>query len=371
MKKYFKSLLRLNDQKGVTALLVTVLMVILLSFIALSIDYGYGLVTRNELQNAADAAALAATRELGEIYVGMSYEDQQNYNAEDDSDGIKQVAKDVALKNRAGGKNITINDDEITIGQWDGETKTFTPTLDQPDAVRVMARRDGSANGPITTFFAKIFGKNTMDVRTKATAALTGQSTAGEGGLPLPVGISRYRFETEYCDQPIRFYPTNDPESCGGWHTYTDGDTYDANAHDLGALLDALKNGTYQSPAVQAGDTAFTFTGGTLASVFENMKALFDAMKGLNDGILDRDENSNTWTTTVVVYDSTDCSNPNKSITIVGFAEVTITQVLESPDKIIDALIKCEYVDAGRGSGGDYGTKGKIPGLVDFPNPPS
>jgi len=74
----------------------------------------------------------------------------------------------------------------------------------------------------------------------------------------------------------------------------------------------------------------------------------------------------------VAVYDSTDCSNPNQSIKIVGFAEITITQILEAPEKIIDGVIKCNFIEAdSRGGGGNYGTKGGIPGLVDYPNPPS
>jgi len=94
------------------------------------------------------------------------------------------------------------------------------------------------------------------------------------------------------------------------------------------------------------------------------MKALFDAMKGLNDGVLDNDKDSNTWTTTVAVYDSPDCSNPNKAMKIVGFSEVTIYHVLGPPDDIIDATIKYNYVTVGRGGGSYYGTKGSIPGLV-------
>ena len=55
-----------------------------------------------------------------------------------------------------------------------------------------------------------------------------------------------------------------------------------------------------------------------------------------------------------------------------GFAQITITQILDAPSKIIDGLIKCDYVEPdSRGGGGNYGTKGSIPGLVDYPNPPS
>ena len=356
-----KSLIsKLKDQQGISVIMVALMIVMFLSLAALAIDIGYGLVVKNELQNISDAAALAATRQLGSIYEGMSYEEQQTYFC--DSSTIIGVAKEVAENNQAGGQSITINDGDVIIGTWNVQTKLLNPTFLQPDAVRVIARRDDVANGPITTFFARIFGKDTVDVSADAIAALTGLSIAGEGGLPFPGGISKYRFETEYCDKPIRFYPTNDLLSCGGWHTYTESPS---SANKLSNILKDLKDRKYKSPETIAGETKFDFTGGTLASVFDDMKALFDVMKVKNDGELDKDNNPDTWTTTVVVYDSPDCFNPNKPLKIVGFAEITITEILEAPEKIINGVIKCEYVESGRGGGGEYGTKGSIPGLVE------
>lgn len=358
----------IKDEFGATAILVALVMVVLISITALAVDIGYVMATKNELQNVADAAALAATRQLGHIYEQMSYEDQQSYDCDDagDSSIIRSVAKDVALKNMAAKKNIIVNDADVIIGQWDAGTKSLTPTTIQPDAVSVVARRDGGANGPITTFFARIFGVNTVDVRADATAALTAQSTAGPGGLPLPVGISKKWFEKpEYCDGPIKFYPTGDIDGCAGWHTY---DESPASASTLRRILEELTppDVTYESPQVQAGETEFTFTGGTVASAYEEMKALFDAMKVLNDGILDGDDNSTTWTTSVVVYDWDDCSNPHGDITIAGFAVATITKVGEpSTEKVIEAKVICDMIQLGRGGGGEYGTKGSIPGLVE------
>ncbi|UNY41880.1 hypothetical protein CPT_Momento_050 [Burkholderia phage Momento] len=48
-----------RNQRGAVAITVALLMSILLGFAALAIDVGYLFVVRNELQNAADAAALA------------------------------------------------------------------------------------------------------------------------------------------------------------------------------------------------------------------------------------------------------------------------------------------------------------------------
>ena len=81
------------------------------------------------------------------------------------------------------------------------------------------------------------------------------------------------------------------------------------------------------------------------------------------DGTL---RNLHKWETSVVIYDRGDCSNPNQSIKIVGFAEIELRDVLNSPEKLVRGTLKCHYVDEGpsRGGGGEYGTKGSIPGLV-------
>ena len=63
----------MKDQAGAVAVTVAILLVLLVGFAALAIDVGYLMVTRNELQNVADAAALAATRKLGIIYQNMTF----------------------------------------------------------------------------------------------------------------------------------------------------------------------------------------------------------------------------------------------------------------------------------------------------------
>ena len=364
MKSYFNFFEKVKNQAGVSAVIVAIVLTMLIGFTALAVDVGFMYVTKNELQNVADAAALAGAGHLGSIYAGLSYEDQQTHMFT--RANIMAVVQQVAGKNQAAKMNISILDVDVTIGTWDGST--LTPMADPlvgPDAVRVIARRDGVANGPITIFFAKIFGIDTVDVSADATAALTGQSIAGPGGLPFPTGISKKWFDKpEYCEQPIKFYPTGTLEGCAGWHTYNESP---ANANKLREILEGLTppDRTYESPPVQAYETEFTFTGGTVASAFDEMKALFDAMKVLNDGILDADEDSTTWTTSVPVYDRKDCSNPHGAITIVGFATVIITEVQDAPDKIIQAQVICEMKELGRGGGSNYGTKGTIPGLVE------
>jgi len=358
-----------NDQHGAIAVIVGIVLVLLLGFAAFAVDLGYVMVTRNELQNAADGAALAATRQLGVIYEGLHYGELSTYVC--DQALLTGVSREVALKNIAAGKTIQINDSDVTIGKWDSSTKVFTPTLVAADAVRVRVRRDGSANGPIPTFFGKFLGRDSVEVSAVATAALTAESSINTGGLPIPVGISRYWFENmgEFCNQPIKFYPTGDLEGCAGWHTFEESPP---NANTLRNILDALMAGRYPSPEVTAYSTDLEFIGGNVATDLSNLKALFDFCRVTNDPdhyCHDKDTSDATWTTAVVVYDYTDlsapCANPNMELPIVGFATVTITEVQAPPvGQLIMATVRCNNAEEGRGGAGNFGTIGTIPGLV-------
>jgi hypothetical protein len=291
------------------------------------------------------------------------------------------VATDAAVRNTVAGlsivglSNFVVNDNDIEIGTWDAVTRVFSaPVMTRSNAVRVTVRRDQNANGPLGTFFARILGQNAMSVSAVATAALTGQSTAGPGGLPVPVGISYAWYRNQgpaFCNQPIRFYPTNDPASCAGWHVYN---RYN-NAPDsrLRDTISDIDSHNYESPAVTAFQDTFEFTGGTMSiHTFAAMKQLF--LNNLNtdtngDGIMD------AWTAGVPVYApaglppdqalaSADCGNPSQRQMIVGFATIVITGVQDSPVHQIDGYVICDNIEPGRGGGGNFGTMGSIPSLV-------
>jgi Flp pilus assembly protein TadG len=356
MKIRRRFILKIKDRRGVVAIVVALIMTVLIGFVALAVDTGFLFATKNELQNIADGAALAAAGELGNQYFH-----QESYY----EPAIKTVAVDVGIKNQAGGKsNISINLNDIQIGTWNQDTDPkFDPSGTPPNAVRVIARRDGQANNPISTFFAGIFGINTVNVNADATAALDAPDQIESGGLPIPVGISKYWFDEshwppgEFCDQDIKFHPTGGLEGCAGWHTYT---SSPANASKLRGILDGLKDGSFESPETVADVTKYAFTGGTVASAFSNLEALYESKKGnCEDGVADN------WCADVVVYDRDDCSNPNKSITIVGFAPVVITGILGPPKKTIEGRVLCDKAVLSRGGGKYYGIRSSIPGLVE------
>jgi len=377
----------LHNQKGAVAIFVALVMVVLLGVAALAIDIGFTYVARTELQRTADSAALAATRRLGLIYEGMSSIAQNKYVLTgEDSAAIKLAAVTVASQNKAAGESVSIHEDDITIGTWKSDrTPPFLETTLRPSAVHVFARRvanDYRSTGPISTFFYKAFASllgndstGEVSVSAEATASLTSKDSMGPGKLPLPVGISKAWYENlpNTCDQPIMFHPTGTLSGCAGFHIYGP-NVNDAQIkkNTLPWLIGLSDGDITDIPAATVGETEWGFSGGTMTDLCTSDKKgeagfleLFNAMKGRNDGLWDLDDNPNTWTTAVVVYDRDDCSNPNQDITIAGFSTVVIEGVDCSlgGDWTIVGKVLCD-VKPGAGDGGSIGTLGSIPNLV-------
>ncbi|MFH0905664.1 MAG: pilus assembly protein TadG-related protein [bacterium] len=369
MKKPYAVPVHLRGNKGIVAVYVALGLVVFIGFAALAVDVGYLMVSKNELQNAADAAALAATRHLGVIYEPLSYSDQHAYVC--NPGDIVPIAQATAASNKAAGQSVLVQGADVVIGKWDGVAKTLTETLNQPNAVRVNARRDTTVGTGIGTFFARIFNINEVSVTATATAALTGSSSIKEGELNLPIGISETWFKYSCTPgQNITFYPTTD--SCAGWTNWTDAKNDKVSDPDLkNEIFPGLIDGTLEAAAATLNETEWWFSGGNLSKpTWVKFNELFQMKK---------DPDSGEWETKVVLYsfskDSIDsCQNPNPSdgpLPIVGFASFILREVVVppslpggEPQKSIVGSLECSSVAAGRGSGVNYGTMGSIPGLV-------
>jgi len=78
MRKRLQLMLGLSDERGAIVIIVGLMLPILVGLASLAVDVGYSMVTRNELQNIADGAALAATGQLGDNYESISTDDLIN-----------------------------------------------------------------------------------------------------------------------------------------------------------------------------------------------------------------------------------------------------------------------------------------------------
>ena len=153
-------------RRGVTAVLVVVALVVLLGFASLTVDVGAMYNARNDLQRAADSAALAAAARLGDFERG------------DPVVLARAEAGAYTQMNEVLGRTMTLDSNaDVTFLRADynqaANTYTFTPTEVMPDAVRVRVRMtEGSPNGPLPLFFAGIFGILSTDVSASATASV-------------------------------------------------------------------------------------------------------------------------------------------------------------------------------------------------------
>jgi hypothetical protein len=163
--------MRLRGTKRKGAVYATVLLglLALMGMTALAVDVGIMTVAKQQLQAAADAAALAGVVSL-----------QSNL----DTDIAASVAIATAAANRCMGTSVTLDPDvDIAMGAWDDETGELIPfdtssgATIVPDgvvAVQVTARRtDDSPDGPIQLQFARALGKESVGMQASSTGGLT------------------------------------------------------------------------------------------------------------------------------------------------------------------------------------------------------
>lgn len=194
---------KLSAPKGVIAILVALITTALIGFAALAVDLAYVFVVRNELQNAADAAALSGA---GRLYTGNS---GPNW-----SDAETQAAL-VARLNKTEYK--LIQDPQVTAGYWStATTPPMQPTTISPaagDAAAVMVtiqKVAANRDGPVRPFFASVLGKTEIEVGAKAVAAVSVPSYVGENAL-FPFVMSKCMYDTYWNTTVSPPGPKNDP----------------------------------------------------------------------------------------------------------------------------------------------------------------
>ena len=362
----------INDSRGVTLVMVAVMITVLLAMAAAAIDIGHALVARNELQNVSDAAALAGTRALGVVYSGLTMAQQQAYVlTSGDRATIVTRVQTAAAANHAAGVTISINAGDIQIGQWDPTTRVLTPSVNLPTAVRVTSRRDGAANGPISTFLAGVVGMTSVNVSAVATAELGPVNSVPPATMNAPFGISDYYFSSGFgCGDQIQFSPSNgQPVSCAGWTTY---DQTPFNNNKMVTEINQMASGNNPTPGAVGGQTSLVFGNGNLGN------PAWTALLNLYNYEV---QNYGHWDALVPVYGpvgTTDCT-PTGWKPVIGFATVRITYVGGPGNKnnaanctgnsapgCIKAVVQCNVFNGNNGNGLPFGpTLATIPGLVE------
>ena len=145
--------------------MAAMLVVVLLSIVAFSVDLGIIASAKTDMKRATDSAALAGA---GVLIEGAETANLQafeylvrnpvgNYNlAADDEDWKENL--DVLLAQHQ-------DEFETEVGHWDAETRAFVPSDNMPSTIRVKASRP---NLPL--FFARIFGQTDYSVTAESIA---------------------------------------------------------------------------------------------------------------------------------------------------------------------------------------------------------
>ena len=162
-------------RRGIANIWVALLALLLIAFAGLACDAAYVFLVAHQLQNAADAAALAGAQQVRL-----------------DVEAAWQATLDMAQRNHAGGEPVRLTENpanepngDIVIGLFLRQTTPpgageFTPTFNGPNAVKVVARRvSDSLGGAVPLLFGSIFGVKTINVERTAIAMAGGGTGAG------------------------------------------------------------------------------------------------------------------------------------------------------------------------------------------------
>jgi len=170
---------KLKSQHGAVAIITGLATsLLLIGFGALAIDVGHLYVVRNELQNAADAGALAGAR--------LAYADDPYCRTPRSGVDtvILQAAQGAATTNQSEGVGVEVSAGDVLKGHWSFASRTFTPISEMgaptyctsssrdldtnfTNAVKVVARRQAT---PAVSFLAGIFGYTHFEVSAEAVA---------------------------------------------------------------------------------------------------------------------------------------------------------------------------------------------------------
>lgn len=255
--------------RGAVAIVVVILMFMFLGFAAFAVDFGYSYMVKNELQNAADAAALAGASVLfsgdelclssGSPYACCTGAKTGFCNPTVvDSNNVVGTAQAVAALNKSGGNQVPVP--TIEIGHY-----TFAASRDTPGtftATQTYQQMQGWETLPFSTlngrtdflnavkatvtrtdvprFFSRIWSSSGLAVTAQAVAYVGFAGTVPPGVVDAPIGICKQSIITdpnctENCEyscvngRMINSSGSGPTTNTGGWTNFTQGPCSTAN----------------------------------------------------------------------------------------------------------------------------------------------
>lgn len=321
-----------KEQRGVTVIIVALLILVFIGFAALAIDIGHLFVVRNELQNAADAGCLAGARFL---YTEDGLAVNENAN---------QIAYQAAVANKSDQVPVDVhwnggNGEDVERGHWCFATRTFTPNesiepvnlwdvspeeLDGNsnfiNAIRVKTRREDT---PAASFFARVFGYENFFLSAEAIAyvGFAGTFVPGEVSQPLAVCKESLLMNDHYTCATGRMITNHEQvagQESGGWTDFNQDDPCltGTNAETVRSLI----CGTGNPDPVTLGQSIATH-GGYIEFAHGNLRACWEGVTG----------KMRPWTLTLPVIECPG-DNVDSCAAVVGLVTLNIVWVSDWED---------------------------------------
>ena len=192
-----------RGQRGQVLVFVTLALFALFGFVALAVDAGNLMLVRNELQNAADAAALTI---VPHVYPLNGTTHEPDWDAAKASE-LGAIQMNNLSMNRS--NDVQLTDGQVTYGYWEipytGAVKQELRPLpiarranDFP-AVRVTIRKSSGHNGGgVPTIFARVIGINSLDASATAVAVIS--SPGYTKNSLMPIAIPSCLYSSQYWD---------------------------------------------------------------------------------------------------------------------------------------------------------------------------
>jgi len=332
-----------RETDGAAATITALFLVAAVGMMSMAIDLGHIFLVKNELQRAADAGAMAGALGLVARPSGTS---GRVLSLTPSCTNAFAATHRVVTANDADGASLTLPTADVIFGTWDLATKSFVATgCGNPKAVtavKVITRKDGTANGPVPLSFFGLLpgGYATKDLTAQAIGltGYAGYAPPGAGVFPIAIDVDKVPPN----NSTFRIHLNPNGADDGAWHSYTFPNT---NANDLRQFIDGSK----ATPPIAVGDQIYV-------------------QNGVDDSVLqeiNRQLNSHggTWDVLVPII-PTDAHTG--SAEVLGFAALEITDIVsQGGDKYIECHLVPDYVAPALVPGGpNYGLWAGSPKMV-------
>ena len=278
----------IGNNKGIALVYIALAIFALVACLGLTIDLGHMYVVRGELQNAADAAALAGAWSL--------YKDPLNPGAAPALDFTRAQTAATDFINQNSSDNVSLANGTIATGCWNitlnqlESCSTIPPASPQVPAVTATINRSaGNNGGAVPTFFAKVFGANETTVSSRQAVAVSGFPGSVPGGTLFPLALSSCMTDQYFSQNPLPSPPTTITISSvyvpGGANCYTGQWTsFKLDNNDVPTILDLMANGN--PTPLRTGDDVW-IEPGAKASLYKETNDNFrniDVLMAIVDG---------------------------------------------------------------------------------------